>query len=63
MTESQSPAQAARHTATNLGWYVVVCLVLAVIYVAWDTHLFTKQPSWWLVRQSVGYDDTSSTPT
>lgn len=53
--ESQSPAHAAKHAGINLGLYAIVCLILAVAYVAYDTNLFTKPPSWWQVRQAIGY--------
>lgn len=56
MMESQTPAQAAKHTAINLGWYVLVCAFLAVAYMAYDTHFFTKPLSWFTIRQTVGYD-------
>lgn len=53
--ESQTPVQAAKHTAINFGWYAVVCLVLAVAYVTYDTQFFTKAPSWFVVRENLGY--------
>lgn len=56
MTEAQTITHAAKHAGINLGLYAIVCLVLAIAYVAYDTNLFSKPPSWWLARQSVGYD-------
>lgn len=49
MMNSQSPSQAAKHTATNLGWYAVICLIIAVGYAAYDTNFFTKPLSWWRI--------------
>lgn len=59
MTESQTPAQAAKHTAINLGWYAIICVVLAVAYVTYDTHFFSKPLSWTVVRENLGYDSPS----
>ncbi len=55
MIEAQTPAHAAKHAGINLGIYAIVCVVLAVAYVAYDTNLFTKAPSWWQARQELGY--------
>ncbi len=52
MTESQSPAQVAKHTAINFGWYTVICLAIVFVYVALDTNFFTKPPSWFHLRES-----------
>jgi len=52
---NQSVAKAAKHTGINVLLYVAICAIIAVGYIAWDTDFFTKQPSWWQARQSLGY--------
>ena len=54
---NSSIVHAAKHAGINILWYIAVCLIIVVAYVAYDTHLFTKQPSWWHARVAVGYDN------
>ncbi len=57
---TQSVVQAAKHSGINIVLYAAICVIIAISYVAWDTNLFTKSPSWWQARQAVGYTSTQN---
>lgn len=60
MIDAQATVHAAKHAGINILLYAAACVIIAVLYVAIDTHGFTKQPSWWQARQAVGYDSPTN---
>lgn len=47
MMLSEGDKHAAKKVGTDTAKYIVVCVVFAVLWVAYDTQGFTKKPSWW----------------
>ena len=49
MTEPQSVSPAAKRAGSNLLWYAVACIIIAVGYMAYDTNGFRKPLSWFSI--------------
>lgn len=53
---SAEVAHSAKHAGINFLLTVGICVIIAVVYIAIDTNGFSKPPSWWQARVTVGYD-------